>query len=157
MHRLQNITAPSVFNPRAFFDGKRNLFSVGALKMQGDAAEVRSPCIHFLSRCSPGEARVRGCSHALVCCLFTVRGQHDGSATSREHTRSISRQADESERHVSMASILFCFFTCLPLRRTNTRRRNISRRANEIFAGGSEVSQIAVTFLQIVVRQAPML
>jgi hypothetical protein len=37
------------------------------------------------------------------------------------------------------------------------RFRNISQRANEIFAGGSEVSQIAVTFLQIVIRQAPML
>ena len=41
VHRLQNITAPSVFNPRAFFDGKKNMFSVGPLKMQGDAAEVR--------------------------------------------------------------------------------------------------------------------
>jgi hypothetical protein len=37
------------------------------------------------------------------------------------------------------------------------QRRNLSRRANEIFSGGSEVSQIAVTFLQIVIRQAPML
>jgi hypothetical protein len=41
VHRLQNITAPTVFNPRAFFDGKKNLFSVGPLKMQGNAAEVR--------------------------------------------------------------------------------------------------------------------
>jgi hypothetical protein len=41
VHRLQNITAPAVFNPRAFFDGKKNLFSVGPLKMQGNAAEVR--------------------------------------------------------------------------------------------------------------------
>lgn len=41
VHRLQNITAPSVFNPRAFYDGKKNLFSVGPLKMQGDAAEVK--------------------------------------------------------------------------------------------------------------------
>jgi hypothetical protein len=40
VHRLQNITAPSVFNPRAFYDGKKNLFSAGPLKMQGDAAEV---------------------------------------------------------------------------------------------------------------------
>jgi hypothetical protein len=40
VHRLQNITAPAVFNPRAFFDGKKNLFSVGPLKMQGNAAEV---------------------------------------------------------------------------------------------------------------------
>jgi len=38
---MQNITAPAVFNPRAFFDGKKNLFSVGPLKMQGTAAEVR--------------------------------------------------------------------------------------------------------------------
>jgi hypothetical protein len=48
VHRLQNITAPSVFNPRAFFDGKKNLFSVGPLKMQGDAAEVSNP--RFRSR-----------------------------------------------------------------------------------------------------------
>lgn len=41
MHRLQNITEPSVFNPRAFYDGKKNLFSAGPLKMNGDAAEVR--------------------------------------------------------------------------------------------------------------------
>jgi hypothetical protein len=34
---------------------------------------------------------------------------------------------------------------------------NLSRRANEIFSGGSDVSQIALTFLQIVIRQAPML
>jgi hypothetical protein len=40
VHRLQNITAPSVFNTRAFYDGKKNLFSVGPLNMQGDAAEV---------------------------------------------------------------------------------------------------------------------
>jgi hypothetical protein len=37
------------------------------------------------------------------------------------------------------------------------QHRNLSRRANEIFAGGSEVSQIAITFLQIVIRQSPML
>jgi hypothetical protein len=48
VHRLQNITAPSVFNPRAFYDGKKNLFSVGPLKMQGDAAEVMRP--RFRSR-----------------------------------------------------------------------------------------------------------
>jgi len=35
--------------------------------------------------------------------------------------------------------------------------RNISQRANDILTGGSDVSQIAVTFLQIVMRQAPML
>lgn len=35
--------------------------------------------------------------------------------------------------------------------------RNISRRANEILTSGSDVSQIAVTFLQIVMRQSPML
>jgi hypothetical protein len=35
--------------------------------------------------------------------------------------------------------------------------RNISRRANDILTSGSDVSQIAVTFLQIVMRQAPML
>jgi hypothetical protein len=35
--------------------------------------------------------------------------------------------------------------------------RNISHRANDILTGGSDVSQIAVTFLQIVIRQAPML
>jgi hypothetical protein len=34
---------------------------------------------------------------------------------------------------------------------------DLSRRANEIFSGNSDVSQIAVTFLQIVIRQAPML
>jgi hypothetical protein len=45
VHRLQNITAPSVFNPRAFFDGKKNMFSVGPLKMQGDAAEVREALV----------------------------------------------------------------------------------------------------------------
>ncbi|KAI9440667.1 Piwi domain-containing protein [Lactarius indigo] len=39
VHQMQNITAPAVFNPRAFFDGKKNLFSVGPLKMQGTAAE----------------------------------------------------------------------------------------------------------------------
>jgi hypothetical protein len=38
---MQTMTAPAVFNPRAFFDGKKNLFSVGPLKMQGTAAEVR--------------------------------------------------------------------------------------------------------------------
>ena len=35
------MTAPAVFNPRAYFDGKKNLFSVGSLKIQGTAAEVR--------------------------------------------------------------------------------------------------------------------
>ncbi|KAH9074742.1 ribonuclease H-like domain-containing protein [Lactarius deliciosus] len=39
VHQMQNITAPAVFNPRAFFDGKKNLFSVGPLKIQGTAAE----------------------------------------------------------------------------------------------------------------------
>jgi hypothetical protein len=37
------------------------------------------------------------------------------------------------------------------------RSSDLSRRANEIFSGRSDVSQIAVTFLQIVIRQAPML
>ena len=40
---MQNITAPAVFNPRAFYDGKKNLFSVGPLRMEGDAAEVKKP------------------------------------------------------------------------------------------------------------------
>ena len=35
------MTAPAAFNPRAYFDGKKNLFSVGPLKIQGTAAEVR--------------------------------------------------------------------------------------------------------------------
>jgi len=39
MHRLQNITAPSVFKPRVLYDGKKNLVSAGPLRMQGDAAE----------------------------------------------------------------------------------------------------------------------
>ena len=37
---MQTMTAPAVFNPRAFFDGKKNLFAVGPLKIQGTAAEV---------------------------------------------------------------------------------------------------------------------
>ena len=126
VHRLQNITAPSVFNPRAFFDGKKNLFSVGPLKMQGDAAEVRRPCIHFPSRRSPGEARVRVCSRVLACYFFfTVLGQYDGPATtSRAHSRPIQRQADKSERLVSMASFLLFFLRvcrCAVMRWTNRR------------------------------------
>ena len=51
VHRLQNISEPTIFNPRAFFDGNKNLFSVGGLKeLHGNAAEVRRPCIHFPSR-----------------------------------------------------------------------------------------------------------
>lgn len=64
VHRLQNITAPSVFNPRAFFDGKKNLFSVGPLKMQGDAAEVRETLVL--------EARAILTAHVYSLVKFTV-------------------------------------------------------------------------------------
>ncbi|KAN0105332.1 Piwi domain containing protein [Russula decolorans] len=102
VHRLQNITAPSVFNPRAFFDGKKNLFSAGPLKMQGDAAEF----VVSMSDSPQPPGSTRG--------QFSVR-------------------------------------------LTKVNDINISRHANEIFSGRSDVSQIAVTFLQIVIRQAPML
>ncbi|KAH9040357.1 ribonuclease H-like domain-containing protein [Lactarius pseudohatsudake] len=102
VHQMQNITAPAVFNPRAFFDGKKNLFSVGPLKIQGTAAEF-----------------VVGMSD---------RPQPPGS------TRGQFR-----------------------VRLTKVNDINISQRANDILTGGSDVSQIAVTFLQIVMRQAPML
>ncbi|KAH9167484.1 Piwi-domain-containing protein [Lactarius sanguifluus] len=102
VHQMQNITAPAVFNPRAFFDGKKNLFSVGPLKIQGTAAEF-----------------VVGMSD---------RPQPPGS------TRGQFR-----------------------VRLTKVNDINLSQRANDILTGGSDVSQIAVTFLQIVMRQAPML
>jgi hypothetical protein len=151
VHRLQNITAPSVFNPRAFFDGKKNLFSVGPLKMQGDAAEVRRPPLPvYVSR------RGVDCSHTIACVIHTVLGQYVRlTTTPREHPRSVSRKADESERHVNV-------FLRVALRLGEpeadlVQSSDISRRANEIFSGRSDVSQIAVTFLQIVIRQAPML
>jgi hypothetical protein len=70
VHRLQNITAPSVFNPRAFYDGKKNLFSVGPLKMQGDAAEVSNP--RFRSRCRDMDST----AHAARLPDTSVRGQY---------------------------------------------------------------------------------
>ncbi|KAH9965047.1 Piwi domain-containing protein [Lactifluus volemus] len=102
VHRLQNITAPTVFNPRAFFDGKKNLFSVGPLKMQGNAAEF----VVSMSDTPQPPGNTRG--------QFRVR-------------------------------------------LTKVNDINLSRCANELFTGGTDVSQIAVTFLQIVIRQAPML
>ncbi|KAI9449778.1 Piwi-domain-containing protein [Russula earlei] len=102
VHRLQSMTEPSVFNPRAFFDGKKNLFSVGPLKMQGDAAEF----------------------------VVSMADAPQPPGSTRGQFR---------------------------VRLTKVNAINISRRANEVFSGGSDVSQIAVTFLQIVVRQAPML
>ncbi|KAI0292287.1 Piwi domain-containing protein [Russula brevipes] len=102
VHRLQNITAPSVFNPRAFYDGKKNLFSAGPLKMQGDAAEF----------------------------LVSMTDAPQPAGSTRGQYR---------------------------IRLTKVNDINMSHHANEIFSGGSDVSQIAVTFLQIVLRQAPML
>ncbi|KAH9983910.1 Piwi domain-containing protein [Russula compacta] len=102
VYRLQNITAPSVFNPRAFFDGKKNLYSAGPLKMQGDAAEF----------------------------LVSMTDAPQQPGNSRGQFR---------------------------VRLTKVNDINLSRHANEIFSGGSEVSQMAVMFLQIVIRQAPML
>ncbi|KAH9066792.1 Piwi-domain-containing protein [Lactarius vividus] len=102
VHQMQNITAPAVFNPRAFFDGKKNLFSVGPLKIQGTAAEF---VVSMSDRPQPPGS---------------TRGQ-------------------------------------FRVRLTKVNDINLSQRANDILTGGSDVSQIAVTFLQIVMRQAPML
>ena len=79
---MQNITAPSVFNPRAFYDGKKNLFSAGALKMQGDAAEVMRP--RFWSRHT-------WIAHALtLCATHAVLGQYVGlSTTTWQHPWSV--------------------------------------------------------------------
>ncbi|KAN0130852.1 Piwi domain containing protein [Lactarius tabidus] len=99
---MQTMTAPAVFNPRAYFDGKKNLFSVGPLKIQGTAAEF---VVSMSDRPQPPGS---------------TRGQ-------------------------------------FRVRLTKVNDINISHRANDILTGGSDVSQIAVTFLQIVIRQAPML
>lgn len=102
VHQMQTMTAPAVFNPRAYFDGKKNLFSVGSLKIQGTAAEF---VVSMSDRPQPPGS---------------TRGQ-------------------------------------FRVRLTKVNDINISRRANEILTSGSDVSQIAVTFLQIVMRQSPML
>lgn len=83
---MQTMTAPAVFNPRAYFDGKKNLFSVGPLKMQGTAAEVRE------------NLRVRKHEGAHATRFPQVRGQHERQApAAREHPWPIQRQADESK------------------------------------------------------------
>ena len=60
-----------------------------------------------------------------------------------------------------MTCKVLCGLLCIPPhcpdRLCFVHFRNISRRANDILTVGSDVSQIAVTFLQIVMRQAPML
>jgi hypothetical protein len=89
-----------------------------------------------------------------------VRGQYVRLATTpREYPRSISGKADEGERHVSAFFYVWgpCASASLELTDRTVLSSDISRRANEIFSGNSDVSQIAVTFLQIVIRQAPML
>ncbi|KAI0272588.1 Piwi domain-containing protein [Gloeopeniophorella convolvens] len=101
IHRLQNITEPSVFNPRAFFDGKKNLFSVGPLRMNGNTK------------------------------TFTVN-------------MSDSPQAAGSNRGQFRVVL------------TKVNDIRVNQLVNEIIAGG-EIGQIALTFLQIVVRHAPML
>ena len=75
------MTAPAVFNPRAFFDGKKNLFSVGPLKMQGTAAEVRET----LALDYVYTKLTQLASHK-------VRGQHERQAPAAwEHSWSIPR------------------------------------------------------------------
>ena len=88
---MQTMTAPAVFNPRAFFDGKKNLFSVGPLKMQGTAAEVRERPSRLIMCTQNTRELTRLASHK-------VRGQHERQAPAGwEHTWSIPRQVDESE------------------------------------------------------------
>jgi hypothetical protein len=94
VHRLQNITAPSVFNPRAFYDGKKNLFSAGPLKMNGDAAEVR--ILRFVGGVVVDYSRRFACVEHIVCRRYVRL-----TTTSREYPWSISRKADEGERHVN--------------------------------------------------------
>jgi hypothetical protein len=87
---MQTMTAPAVFNPRAYFDGKKNLFSVGPLKIQGTAAEVRENLRLIMCK--------RKHEGAYATHFPQVRGQHERQApAAREHTWPIPRQANESK------------------------------------------------------------